>query len=73
MGIVDRNVSLGSGGWAFLEIRNSMYDVKERPKTLQFHAGLSGKEVRVQDIVKMGEKTLKVAQGGKVSSLVEWV
>jgi hypothetical protein len=50
-----------------------MYDLDERPKTLQFHAGLSGKEVRVQDIMKVGEKTLKVAGGAKVAPLVEWV
>jgi pyruvate/2-oxoacid:ferredoxin oxidoreductase alpha subunit len=73
MGIVDRNISLGTGGWAFSEIRHAIYEAEERPKTLQFHAGLSGKEVRVQDIMKMGEKTLKAAKGGKVSPLVEWV
>jgi len=73
MGIIDRNISIGSGGWTFGEIRNSMYEVEERPKTLQFHAGLSGKEVRVQDLIKIGEKTLKAASGVKVSPLVEWV
>jgi pyruvate ferredoxin oxidoreductase alpha subunit len=73
MGIIDRNISIGSGGWTFGEIRNAMYDVEERPKTLQFHAGLSGKEVRVQDIIKIGEKTFKAASGAKVSPLVEWV
>ncbi|MGD0805203.1 MAG: pyruvate ferredoxin oxidoreductase [Candidatus Bathyarchaeia archaeon] len=73
MGIIDRNISIGSGGWAFGEIRNAMYEVEERPRTLQFHAGLNGKEVRVQDIIKIGEKTLKAASGMKVSPLVEWV
>ena len=73
MGIIDRNISIGSGGWTFGEIRNAMYDVAERPKTLQFHAGLNGKEVRVQDIMKIGEKTLKAASGAKVFPLVEWV
>jgi len=73
MGIIDRNISIGSGGWDFGEIRNAMYEVEERPRTLQFHAGLNGKEVRVQDIIKIGEKTLKAASGMKVSPLVEWV
>jgi pyruvate ferredoxin oxidoreductase alpha subunit len=73
MGIIDRNISIGSGGWTFGEIRNAMYELDERPKTLQFHAGLNGKEVRVQDIMKIGEKTLKAASGAKVSPLVEWV
>jgi pyruvate ferredoxin oxidoreductase alpha subunit len=72
MGIIDRNISIGSGGWTFGEIRNAMYELEERPKTLQFHAGLNGKEVRVQDIMKICEKTLKVASGVKVFPLVEW-
>ena len=50
-----------------------MYELNERPKTLQFYAGLNGKEVRVQDIMKIGEKTLKAAGGAKVTPLVEWV
>jgi len=73
MGIIDRNISIGSGGWAFGEIRHAMYEVEERPKTLQFHAGLNGKEVRVQDIMKIGEKTLRAASGAKVSPRAEWV
>lgn len=73
MGIIDRNISCGSGGICFSEIRSSIYDVEERPKTLEFYAGLNGKEVRVQDLIKMGEKTLKAASGAKVTPLVEWV
>lgn len=73
IGVIDRNISCGSGGITFGEIRNSIFDVEERPKTLQFIAGLNGKEVRVQDLMKMGEKTLKAASGAKVTPLVEWV
>jgi pyruvate/2-oxoacid:ferredoxin oxidoreductase alpha subunit len=73
MGVIDRNISIGSGGWTYGEIRNAMYELEEKPKMLQFYAGLSGKEVRVQDIMKVGEKTLKAASGAKVSPQVEWV
>jgi pyruvate ferredoxin oxidoreductase alpha subunit len=73
MGVIDRNISIGSGGWTYGEIRNAMYELEEKPKMLQFHAGLNGKEVRVQDIMKVGEKTLKAANGAKVSPQVEWV
>ncbi len=72
MGIIDRNISIGSGGWAYGEIRNAMYEEEEKPKTLQYYAGLSGKEVRVQDLVKVAERTLKATQGAKVPQ-VEWV
>ena len=73
LGMIDRNICMGWGGMVFSGIRNSLYDVEDRPKVLQFHAGMSGKEVMVADIMKVGEKTLKVARGGKVEPLVEWV
>lgn len=72
IGMIDRNVLPGHGGAAFTQIRNALYDIEDRPKVLQFHAGLSGKEVRVAHLVKVGEKILKAAKGEKVS-LVEWV
>jgi hypothetical protein len=40
---------------------------------LEFYAGLGGKEVRVSNVVEVGEKTLKAAEGGRVASHVEWV
>ena len=71
--VIDRSICPGKGGPVFGKLRDSLYDEEERPKVLQFHAGLGGKEVRVTDVVNVGEKTLKVAQGGKVENLVTWV
>ena len=73
IGVIDRDVCIGLGGMVFTAIRNSLYDLEERPKTLEFHAGLAGKEVRVRDIMRIGEKTLRAARGEKVEPLVEWV
>jgi len=73
MGIIDRNISCGSGGITFSEIRSAIYDVDEHPKTLSYIAGLNGKEVRVQDLMRIGEKTLKIANGLVVTPQVEWV
>ncbi len=73
IGMIDRNVCLGHGGAGFRLIRHSLYDLEDRPAVLQFHAGMGGKEVRVDDLVKVGEKTLKAAKGEKVAPLVEWV
>lgn len=73
MGVIDRNVSTGTrGGITFTELRHALYDVDERPVTLNFHAGMRGKEVRVEDLKRMAEKTLKAANGEKVSPIVEW-
>ncbi len=72
IGMIDRNVCLGLGGAGFGELRRALYDLDERPKVLGFYAGLAGAEVRVRDIEKMAEKTLKAARGEKVDPIVEW-
>ena len=73
IGMIDRNCLLGIGGAGYDYIRKSLYDLEKRPTVLGFYAGLSGAEVRVADVISMGEKTLKAARGEKVDSLVEWV
>ena len=72
IGMVDRNILMGHGGCGYRMIQNSLYNEDERTPILQFHAGLSGKEVRIDDLVRVGEKTLKKARGESVSQ-VEWV
>jgi pyruvate ferredoxin oxidoreductase alpha subunit len=73
IGMIDRNVCLGHGGAAYTRIRNAIYDMEDRPSVLEFFAGMGGKEVRVDDIYKVGVKTLKAAKGGKVSTAEVWV
>jgi pyruvate/2-oxoacid:ferredoxin oxidoreductase alpha subunit len=73
LGVVDRSICPGKGGPVFSKLRDILYDLEIRPKTLQFHAGLGGKEVRVHDIYAVGEKVLRAAQGGTVENMVEWV
>lgn len=73
IGVIDRSICPGKGGPVFSKLRDTLYDMEERTKTLEFHAGLGGKEVRVNDIYKIGEKVLKAAKGEKLESLVEWV
>jgi hypothetical protein len=54
-------------------MRSTLYDEAKRTPILGFIGGLSGKEVRVADMYKIGEKTLKVAQGGKPEAPIQWV
>ncbi len=72
IGMMDRNVCLGHGGAGFRLIRHALYDLDDGPRVLQYFTGLGGKEVRVDDVIRIGEKTLKAARGEEVS-LVEWV
>ena len=50
-----------------------MYEMDDRPNVLQFHAGLNGKEVRIDDLIKVGEKTLDMADKKLSEPEVEWV
>jgi pyruvate/2-oxoacid:ferredoxin oxidoreductase alpha subunit len=71
--VVDRSICPGKGGPVFSKLRDSLYDLDEKPKTLQFHAGLGGKEVRTHDFEMIGDKLLKVVKSGTIEDLVEWV
>ena len=70
--IVDRSICPGKGGPVFGKIRDALYDMEERPKLLQFHAGLGGKEVRTHDFEMIGDKILNYAKGGKEDQIT-WV
>ncbi len=70
IGVIDRNISLGENGIAYGSIRSAVYDMKERPKVLGFYAGLAGREVRVRDIEKAADMTLK---GGGVDNAPTWI
>ena len=70
--VVDRSICPGKGGPVFGKLRDSLFDLEEKPVTLQFHAGLGGKEVRVHDFEMIGDKVLKAAKGGSVEQ-VTWV
>jgi pyruvate ferredoxin oxidoreductase alpha subunit len=73
IGMIDRNICLGHGGAGYRLIRDTLYDLDDRPSVLQFHAGMAGKEVRVDDVYDIGEKVLEVAKGGKITTFVNWV
>jgi pyruvate ferredoxin oxidoreductase alpha subunit len=70
--VVDRSICPGKGGPVFGKLRDVLFDLDERPTTLQFHAGLGGKEVRVHDFEMIGDKILNAAKGGKEEQ-VTWV
>lgn len=73
IGVLDRNISLGEGGVAYNSIRSAMYGLEERPLVCGFHIGLAGNEVRVKNIERIGNKTLKAASTMKCEPPVTWV
>jgi len=56
--VVDRAVSHAStGGPVGIEVRSALYQSNKRPKVVNFIAGLSGRDVTVEDFEEMIEKT----------------
>jgi len=56
--VIDRNVSVGSGGAVFNEIKSALYGESDG-KVTGFIAGLGGKDVPYGDIEKMCKKAIK--------------
>jgi len=70
--VVDRSICPGKGGPVYGKLKSVLYEMEDKPKMLQFHAGLGGKEVRTHDFEMIGDKILKAAKGEKVDP-VTWV
>jgi len=58
IGVIDRAVSHGStGGPVGIEVRSALYQSNKRPKIINFIAGLSGRDVTVEDFIEFFERT----------------
>ena len=75
IGVVDRNTSYGSagGGIVVQEVARALYAQDDRPLLLNFHVGLGGSDVTMNQIRYMADKTLEAVEKGKVEKEVEWV
>ena len=75
IGVVDRNNSFGSagGGIVAVELARALYDLSERPLIANFHVGLSGTDVTMNQIRYMADETLESARTGKLKQVVDWV
>lgn len=75
LGVIDRNNSFGSAGGGIVasDLARALYDLPGRPLIANFHVGLSGTDVTMNQIRYMAEETLEVAKTGKVKQIVDWV
>lgn len=75
IGVVDRNTSFGSagGGIVAMEIAKALYPLDDRPLLLDFHVGLGGSDITLNQIRYMAERVWEAYERGSVESEVEWV
>ena len=72
--MLDRSDSFGAvGGPLFTELRSAMYDVGKRPQLFNYVYGLGGRELDPALINQAFDKAQKVAEGGPVGQLVEYL
>jgi len=57
LGVIDRNISYGSEGVFFTEIKSCLYGEDERPEIHGFIAGLGGRDITVDSILEMIRQT----------------
>lgn len=75
IGVVDRDFSYGSpfyGGVLFNEIRSTLYGSKNHPTISNFIAGLGGREIATEDMIKMIELTYE-SKKEKRDDYVKWI
>lgn len=76
IGVVDRDYSFGSpyfGGVLYNEIRSALYSCDTRPPVVGFICGLGGREVTIDDGVKMSEIVYRAAETGRMDEPVHWI
>ncbi len=59
IGVVDRVLLHGTwSGGAFSDLKSALYSLEDRPKLLNFIAGMGGEDISIDEFYKMGRKVL---------------
>lgn len=70
--VIDRAISSGIGGQLFTEVQSVLCDLEERPLTMNFIAGIGGRDITEKDIETMMMHALKCAKRGRVDQRLTW-
>ncbi|HDD72541.1 MAG TPA: pyruvate ferredoxin oxidoreductase [Candidatus Aenigmarchaeota archaeon] len=67
IGVIEKDISFGSGGALYHEIKSALYSLDERPVVSSFIAGIGGRDITLNAV----ESIIKKVKSG--SECVEWV
>ena len=76
VGVIDRDFAHGSpdsGGILLHEIRSCLYPLRDRPNVINYIGGLGGRDISIDDCIKMYERTLAAGRGEAPEEIVRWV
>jgi pyruvate ferredoxin oxidoreductase alpha subunit len=63
--VMDRAISFGGpGGPVASEVKAALYDIPDKPKVVNFVAGLGGRDITVSDFQKIIRKGIQIAEKG---------
>ena len=76
VGVIDRDFCHGSpdnGGILLHEIRSCLYPLRDRPNVINFMGGLGGRDISIEECIKMYEQTMAAGRGDIPEEIVSWV
>jgi len=76
VGVIDRDFAHGApddGGVLLHEVRSCLYPLRERPAVVNFITGLGGRDVSIQDAIRMYQITQEAARKDRLDGFVTWV
>jgi pyruvate ferredoxin oxidoreductase alpha subunit len=76
VGVVDRDFAHGSpddGGILMHEVRSALYPLKDRPAMTNIITGLGGRDVSIDDCIRMYEIAQKSKTDDKLDNFVTWI
>jgi pyruvate ferredoxin oxidoreductase alpha subunit len=72
--VMDKSMGPGAlGGSVFSEVRNALYDMKQRPIVVSYIFGLGGRDNSPRDLRKIYEDLARVARTGQPEALVHYL
>ncbi|OFW05046.1 MAG: pyruvate ferredoxin oxidoreductase [Acidobacteria bacterium RIFCSPLOWO2_02_FULL_68_18] len=76
VGVIDRDFAHGSpdnGGIVVHDVRSCLYPLAKRPAVTNFIGGLGGRDMSIDDCIRMFEITFDAAAGKQSDDLVTWI
>ncbi len=71
--VVDRGLSFGHCGQAFMEVKSALYNSSNKPLVKGYTLGLGGRDIKTSDQRYVIEQTFKDLEKGFVEKESEWV
>lgn len=74
LAVMDKSMSFGGfGGAVFNEVRNALYDSKQRPIMVNYVFGLGGRDTNPHEFKKIFEELMRINKTGRTEPLVRYL